>query len=284
MALLHSLGAYQAEFNSNSLPFHARSESSTAASATSQKSTGLDTPFLLGDWLVDPHRGRITRNGESHMLRAQVMAVLTYLADHPTRAVGIEELMKRLWNGRIVTTGTVYNCLGELRNCLGHREIPADGHGARRYVETVPKRGYRLSVRPEPVVDEVPVVAVLPFRCLSDRLSHVNFSLGLHEELLTLLATSPRRRVVSHQAVCALEPYGLKVPEVCQRLGATLLIEGTVRFDDDSVCVTSHSVRAGTGLRGHSCQHEAGFAIDSNGSFRLQRQLAGCISSDLITS
>ncbi len=95
--------------------------------------------FNVGDWLVEPERDRITRGSESSYLRAQVMELLVYLARHPKRVVSAEELLADLWAGKVVTGGTVYNCVAELRHALADGEdLPG------KYIETIPKKGYRL--------------------------------------------------------------------------------------------------------------------------------------------
>ena len=94
--------------------------------------------FTVGDWLVEPELDRITRNSESTGLRSQVMELLVYLARNKGRVVSTEDLLDDLWAGKVVASGTVYNCVGELRHAL------ADGKDPHTYIETIPKKGYRL--------------------------------------------------------------------------------------------------------------------------------------------
>jgi TolB-like protein/DNA-binding winged helix-turn-helix (wHTH) protein/Tfp pilus assembly protein PilF len=66
------------------------------------------------------------------------MEVLIYLASRDGEIVQLSDLLEELWPGKVVTSASIYNCITELRsafqNC--HKDKP--------YVETVPKRGYRL--------------------------------------------------------------------------------------------------------------------------------------------
>lgn len=66
------------------------------------------------------------------------MDLLVYLARHSGRVVSAEDLLEDLWTDKIVTGSTVYNCVAELRQAL------ANGQGQNAYIETVPKKGYRL--------------------------------------------------------------------------------------------------------------------------------------------
>ena len=95
-------------------------------------------PFQVGEWLVEPALDRIQRNAEIRNLRPRVMELLVYLADRPGTVVSTDELLSKLWDGRVVSEGSVYNCVSELRTALSSddRDDPA--------IETVPKKGYRL--------------------------------------------------------------------------------------------------------------------------------------------
>ena len=95
-------------------------------------------PFKVGDWLVEPSLDRISRGSEERSLRPQVMELLVYLAERPGEVVSTEQLLEDLWDGRIVTEGSVYNCVSELRVALSADE---DDDAA---VQTIPKKGYRL--------------------------------------------------------------------------------------------------------------------------------------------
>lgn len=94
--------------------------------------------FIVGEWSVEPELGRIIGYSKSIYLRSQVMELLVYLAKNQGQVVSLENLLDDLWMGKIVTAGTVYNCIAELRNALAVRsDQPV-------YIETIPKKGYRL--------------------------------------------------------------------------------------------------------------------------------------------
>lgn len=99
----------------------------------------------VGDWLVEPELDRISRNGEQKSLRPQVMELLVYLADRPSQVVSADELLDNLWDSRIVTSGSVYNCVSELRDAL------TDGGRLDSPIQTIPKKGYRLVAAVAPV-------------------------------------------------------------------------------------------------------------------------------------
>jgi TolB-like protein/DNA-binding winged helix-turn-helix (wHTH) protein len=66
------------------------------------------------------------------------MDVFVCLAAHANELVTREELQEAVWGGRAVTDEPLTRAIGELRRAL------EDGGGDSEYIETVPKRGYRL--------------------------------------------------------------------------------------------------------------------------------------------
>lgn len=94
--------------------------------------------FTVGEWLVEPDLDRIRKGDEVRTLRPQVTELLVYLAQRPGEVVSTEALFDDLWAGKVVTTGSLYNCVAELRQAL------RDGPDSSLAIQTVPKRGYRL--------------------------------------------------------------------------------------------------------------------------------------------
>ncbi|MGD9265430.1 MAG: winged helix-turn-helix domain-containing protein, partial [Lysobacterales bacterium] len=101
--------------------------------------------FYLDDWLVEPDLDRIRKGSLVRRLRPQVMDLLAYLASRPREIVSNEEILSAVWPGRVTTQASVYNCLKDLRHGLDD-----DPHEP-TYIETIPKRGYRLIARVKPV-------------------------------------------------------------------------------------------------------------------------------------
>ncbi|MFQ6006224.1 MAG: winged helix-turn-helix domain-containing tetratricopeptide repeat protein [Woeseia sp.] len=95
--------------------------------------------FRLGPWKIEPLRGAITGSqGEARHIEPKVMDVFVCLAEHANELVTRDELQEAVWNGRAVTDEPLTRAIGELRRAL------EDGGGDSQYIETVPKRGYRL--------------------------------------------------------------------------------------------------------------------------------------------
>jgi TolB-like protein/DNA-binding winged helix-turn-helix (wHTH) protein/Flp pilus assembly protein TadD len=110
--------------------------------------------LLIGAWRVDPTTDEISRGTETHKLEPRTMRLLLYLAAHPGQVVDVQQLLDDVWSGVVVTPGSVYQAIAQLRRLLGDRaEHPT-------YIDTHSRKGYRLiaSVSPwvEPVKDVQP--------------------------------------------------------------------------------------------------------------------------------
>ena len=106
--------------------------------------------FRLGEWSVHRAEGTLHWNGKSARLEPRVMDVLVYLASEPGRVISKEELLGAVWGGVYVEEGALSQAVHSLRKALG------DSARHPRYVQTIPKRGYRLLA---PVVSDQAQIA-----------------------------------------------------------------------------------------------------------------------------
>ena len=95
--------------------------------------------FRLGPWQVEPPRGTITApDGETRHLEPKVMEVLAVLAGTPGELVTRDCLIDKVWGGKPGADQLLTHAISHLRRVLeDRRDQPS-------YIETVPKRGYRL--------------------------------------------------------------------------------------------------------------------------------------------
>jgi len=98
----------------------------------------LTADLRVGDWLVQPSLGRISRNGQTVAVRAKVMDLLLFLAARPGLVVSKDDLLDGVWGTRDVSESALTRTVTELRQAFG------DDVDAPQLLETIPKRGYRL--------------------------------------------------------------------------------------------------------------------------------------------
>ncbi|MGA8202924.1 MAG: tetratricopeptide repeat protein, partial [Woeseiaceae bacterium] len=101
--------------------------------------------FYLGDLLVEPLQGRITGRAISAHLPPKAVEVLLCLASEPGQLVTREVLSVSVWGSGQGSPEALSRAVSEIRQALDdHADEP-------RYIQTLPRRGYRLIVTPEPV-------------------------------------------------------------------------------------------------------------------------------------
>jgi DNA-binding winged helix-turn-helix (wHTH) protein len=100
-----------------------------------------EQPFEFGDWRIEPARGVLAAlsDGAETRVEPRLMDLLLLFAGSAGRVLGKEEIIEGVWGGRAVGDDTLAAAVSRLRSALG--ETPE-----RRYIETLPKRGYRLVI------------------------------------------------------------------------------------------------------------------------------------------
>lgn len=92
----------------------------------------------FGEFAVDSEQKVLLRNGSPLPLAPKVFDTLLILVDNSGRIVEKEELMSRLWPDSFVEESNLTVNIQQLRKALG------DNARRPRFIETVPRRGYRF--------------------------------------------------------------------------------------------------------------------------------------------
>jgi len=103
--------------------------------------------FQFGDFSLNLEEKVLRRNGEIVSLPARVFDVLCMLVERHGSVVSKDELMDTIWADSFVEESNITQSIYSLRRALGK------GPNGKELIETVPKRGYRLSVPVETCVD-----------------------------------------------------------------------------------------------------------------------------------
>ena len=197
-------------------------------------------------------RSRELRKGKQRIrLQEQPFEILRLMLERPGDVVTREELARHLWpKGTFVDFEHSLNAaVKRLRAALG------DDADNPRFVETLPRRGYRFiaSLRDGETVAILPVtsdfkarLAVLPFANLSGDPAQEYFSDGLTEEMVLQLGRLGRGRiaVISRSSSNAFKGSGRRAREIGEVLRADYLLEGSVRRDGDRVRITAKLVES----------------------------------------
>ena len=94
--------------------------------------------YEFGPFHLDPLRRRLLINDTPVMLTPKAVELLLILVEHRDRVLEKNELLERLWPDTVVEEANLTVNMSSLRKALG--ESPSE----RRYIVTVPGRGYRF--------------------------------------------------------------------------------------------------------------------------------------------
>src|SRR5215475_13323640 len=90
----------------------------------------------FGHFSILPHRRQLVADGQPLRLGGRAFDLLLALIEAPGAMVGKDELLRRIWPGRIVAENRLQSEISALRKALG-----AD----RELIQTVPGRGYQFT-------------------------------------------------------------------------------------------------------------------------------------------
>jgi len=94
--------------------------------------------FRFQSFQLDVTERRLSRSGEPVPLRAKVFDTLCILVENHGRLIRKDELMQRLWPDSVVEENNLDHNISKLRRAL------QDGANGQKFIETVPRQGYRF--------------------------------------------------------------------------------------------------------------------------------------------
>ena len=113
--------------------------------------------FRFDRFRLDPLDRRLTRDGAPVELNTRYLDALALLASEPGKLVSKDRFLAEVWRGVPVTDEALTQCIKTLRNRLG------DDAANPRFIETVPKHGYRF-IAPVEWVEHEAVISVVASR------------------------------------------------------------------------------------------------------------------------
>jgi TolB-like protein len=207
---------------------------------------------VFGGFHLDLAAGELRKRGVKLRLSGQPFEILRLLLERPGRVVSRQELRGRLWaNETFVDFDHGLNAaINKLREILG------DSSERPRFIETVPRRGYRfiaqvhdgasalLPLRHRAVRRRIRSLAVLPLENLSGDPEQEYFADGMTEALITDLAKISALRVISRTSVMQYKGAHKSLPQIAQELNVDGVVEGSVLRIGERVRITAQLVHS----------------------------------------
>ncbi|QGX97484.1 tetratricopeptide repeat protein [Roseovarius faecimaris] len=187
----------------------------------------------FGNCEIDTDARRLCRDGEIVDMEPQVFDVLATLIDSKDRVLSKDDLIERVWGGRIVSDTAVTSRIKAVRGAVG------DDGVAQRVIRTIRGVGYQFVADLEMNSDNVvaldekpdqPLVLVLPFTQVPNDPTSLWRLDGICDDVISALSRFRDLRVISR-----LTSFGLRdlaaseMSQAVEELGAEYLVEGALR-------------------------------------------------------
>jgi TolB-like protein/Flp pilus assembly protein TadD len=222
--------------------------------------------YEFGLFRLNPSEHLLLCDGHIVALPPKVFDTLLALVENSGRLVEKDQLMSRLWPDTFVEEGTLARNISDLRKALG------ESTGEQKFIETVPKRGYRFAaavrrissddatvvverhVRSRVVVEEqidldrgIRSIAVLPFRPLSHEGQDQYLELGIADALITRLSNISQVVVRPTSSVRKYLNLDQDSAQTGRELRVDHVLDGSIQRAGDRIRVTAQLVSVESG-------------------------------------
>lgn len=254
---------------------HSAGRSSDGVEIMTRVSSGFRAAvYRFADYELDQRTLELWKSGQKVKLAPQPARLLRLLASRAGELVARDELRRELW-GEATFVDFERN-LNYSVNCI--RDALGDTAQCPRYIETLPRRGYRFIA---PVHRErrfaEPTLAVLPFSNLNGDPEKEYFADGITDALITELARIKAVRVISRQSVLHLKGSSGRLDEIAGELGVDGIVEGAVLHEGSRVRVTAQLIL--TDPERHAWAQS--YDCDVSAVLRTQRDAARAIAASV---
>jgi TolB-like protein/Flp pilus assembly protein TadD len=231
---------------------------------------------------VDLAAGILRKRGSRIGLREQPFQVLTSLLEQPGQVVTRADLRRRLWGDDVFVdfNNSLNIAIARLRTALG------DSSEHPRFIETIPKHGYRfigrvssLHSEAEPGPLRKPRLVVLPFLNSSGNPRQEYFSDAMTDEIITELASLAPEQLAVIARTTAMRYKGNQkdVARISRELDVDYVVEGAVHRTKGQIAVNVQVIQ--TSDQAHLFARR--YKVELNDLFRLQSSIAQDIAAHI---
>lgn len=249
---------------------------------------GRKNSYYFGPYLLNANESVLMRDGVPVGLTPKAFDTLMVLVRNRGHLVEKDQLMKEVWPETAVEEANLTQNISTLRRILGESDETL------KYIETVPRRGYRF-VAPvqelfEADTDQIPVragvrgqgsLAVLPFVNASGDTNMEYLSDGITVSIINNLSQLPMLRVMSQTAVFRYKGKEQDAQQIGRELGVTAVLVGRINSHDGGLLISAELVDVANGwqLWGETYHHPSHGML--GGQVDIARQISAALRSKL---
>jgi TolB-like protein len=205
--------------------------------------------YHFGAFELDTASVELRAHGELRSLEPQVFALLTLLVENRERLVSKEEVIEKVWDGRVVSDAAIASRIKSARKALG------DDGKTQCFIKTLHSQGYRFvapatarasaaglasreSAVPTADSPSRPSIAVLPFRLIGNAAPYAAIADALPHEVITELSRLRWLFVTARGSSFRLRGSDADMGEIGRLLGVRYCLSGTVEVVGGRLAVT----------------------------------------------
>jgi adenylate cyclase len=233
--------------------------------------------YSVGDLTIETGRQLVSRATEAIALPKLSYDLLLILVRAAPNLVSLDELMRLVWSGIVVSPETVSQRVKLLRDALD------DDPRVPRYIGGLRGRGYQIVAAVKeigdepaaifPAINSAKSVAVLPFLDMSESKDQEYFADGITEDIITDLSKVSALAVVSRNSVYSYKGRIVDIRMVARDLQVSHILEGSVRKAGGRVRITAQLIDGSS--NGHVWAER--YDRDLNDIFAVQDEISESI-------
>jgi adenylate cyclase len=247
--------------------------------------------FKFDRYLLDPNRRELLRDGAVVEVEPRVFDLLLHLIENRHRLVDKDDLIARVWGGRIVSDSALTKAIHSARKAI------ADNACTQRFIRTSSRRGYRFvgSVSVGNTGDNVqsldglmspaedrslllpdrPSIVILPFSSAGDDANHEYFADGMVEDITTEFSRIRWLFVIARNSAFSYRGRTINLKRVSCELGVRYILKGSLRRNGGRIRITTELV---DGISGNQIWAER-FDRSLDDMFALQDEITAKVVS-----
>src|SRR5260221_7827667 len=240
-------------------------------------------PKRFGTFEFDSRARQLRKHGHTIRLHGQPLEILGLLLEHPAQVVLREELRARLWPQD--TFVDFEHGLNAAVNKL--REALDDDANNPRFIETVPRRGYRFisavglhdsqNLLGEWSSPRIQSLVVLPLENLSNDPEQEYFADGMTDQLITNLAQISALKVISRTSAIRYKGTKKSLPEIARELHVDAVVEGALMWVGGRVRISAQLIEAPTDYHLWAASYDR----DLRDVLSMQEEVTRAIASEI---
>ena len=207
--------------------------------------------YRFGPFELDTDASELRVDGAPRPVEPRVFALIALLVENRDRLVTKDELIEKVWDGRVISDAAVSSCIKSARQALD------DDGQAQRVIRTIHRKGLRFVAEARVVADAPavpataaaaasplpeaftrPSIAVLPFELVGNAGRYAPIADALPHELISDLARLRWLHVTARGSSFRLRPPGIDVGEVGRLLGVRYCLSGSIEVTGRQLALT----------------------------------------------